>query len=262
MRQPANSTNQKTIGINKLGTLLSSQTTAATGTKHNQTVMSSLRSNFTSLPPQPRSRKSAPRPHHRTKPAAQPTNKPTEQTTNPEPPPEPCTARDRRTRIFIKGGLSPTPGQLHNYTSTPPREPNRPHHEHAGAQNDTRRHISQGGAGSRHDSSSRRGRLYPCLFGEDVLLQGARPGPSPGPSLSRRSQGAPPQPASCEERRGVDRVPAPPGIGCRIPPTSSGSERSTRLWEEECHGVATGTVGHKESVRDPSGGGLSTDDGG
>ncbi|MHA7210954.1 hypothetical protein, partial [Arthrobacter sp. MDT1-65] len=27
MRQPANSTNQKTIGINKLGTLLSSQTT-------------------------------------------------------------------------------------------------------------------------------------------------------------------------------------------------------------------------------------------
>jgi hypothetical protein len=51
VRQPANSTNQKTIGINKLGTLLSSQTTAATGTKHDQTVMSSLRSNFTSLPP-------------------------------------------------------------------------------------------------------------------------------------------------------------------------------------------------------------------
>ncbi|WP_219816118.1 hypothetical protein, partial [Arthrobacter sp. B1805] len=47
---PANSTNQKTIGINKLGTLLSSQTTGATGTKHNQTVMSSLRSNFSSLP--------------------------------------------------------------------------------------------------------------------------------------------------------------------------------------------------------------------
>lgn len=50
VRQPANSTNQKTIGINKLGTLLSSQTTGATGTKHNQTVMSSLRSNFSSLP--------------------------------------------------------------------------------------------------------------------------------------------------------------------------------------------------------------------
>ncbi|WP_334685906.1 hypothetical protein, partial [Arthrobacter sp. CAN_A2] len=33
-RQPANSTNQKTIGINKLGTLLSSQTTGTTGTKH------------------------------------------------------------------------------------------------------------------------------------------------------------------------------------------------------------------------------------
>ncbi|WP_334685966.1 hypothetical protein, partial [Arthrobacter sp. CAN_A2] len=32
---PANSTNQKTIGINKLGTLLSSQTTGTTGTKHN-----------------------------------------------------------------------------------------------------------------------------------------------------------------------------------------------------------------------------------
>ncbi|WP_219815452.1 hypothetical protein, partial [Arthrobacter sp. B0490] len=47
---PANSTNQKTIGINKLGTLLSSQTTGATGTKHDQTIMSSLRSNFTSLP--------------------------------------------------------------------------------------------------------------------------------------------------------------------------------------------------------------------
>ncbi|WP_334684300.1 hypothetical protein, partial [Arthrobacter sp. CAN_A6] len=35
-RQPANSTNQKTIGINKLGTLLSSQTTDTIDTKHNQ----------------------------------------------------------------------------------------------------------------------------------------------------------------------------------------------------------------------------------
>jgi hypothetical protein len=32
--RPANSTNQKTIGINKLGTLLSSQTTGTTGTKN------------------------------------------------------------------------------------------------------------------------------------------------------------------------------------------------------------------------------------
>ncbi|WP_206604389.1 hypothetical protein, partial [Arthrobacter pityocampae] len=30
VRQPANSTNQQTIGINKLGTLLSSQTTGTT----------------------------------------------------------------------------------------------------------------------------------------------------------------------------------------------------------------------------------------
>ncbi|WP_219815779.1 hypothetical protein, partial [Arthrobacter sp. SX1312] len=54
-----NSTNQKTIGINKLGTLLSSQTTGTTGTKHDQTIMSSLRSNFSSLPaptPQPQIR--------------------------------------------------------------------------------------------------------------------------------------------------------------------------------------------------------------
>jgi hypothetical protein len=32
--KPANSTNQKTIGINKLGTLLSSQTTGTTGTRN------------------------------------------------------------------------------------------------------------------------------------------------------------------------------------------------------------------------------------
>ncbi|WP_434992594.1 hypothetical protein, partial [Arthrobacter sp. Ld5] len=35
VRQPANSTNQKTIGINKLGTLLSSQTTGTTDYSRN-----------------------------------------------------------------------------------------------------------------------------------------------------------------------------------------------------------------------------------
>ncbi|WP_225668193.1 hypothetical protein, partial [Arthrobacter sp. AET 35A] len=44
--QPIN----KTIGINKHGTLLSSQTTDTPGTKQNQTVPSSLRSNFSNLP--------------------------------------------------------------------------------------------------------------------------------------------------------------------------------------------------------------------
>ncbi|WP_216698854.1 hypothetical protein, partial [Arthrobacter sp. H20] len=44
--QPIN----KTIGINKHGTLLSSQTTDTPGTKQNQTVPPSLRSNFSNLP--------------------------------------------------------------------------------------------------------------------------------------------------------------------------------------------------------------------
>ncbi|QQQ64130.1 hypothetical protein JHQ56_08165 [Paenarthrobacter ureafaciens] len=50
-----NSTNQKTIGINKLGTLLSSQTTDTYRHHHQPKASRSLRSNFSNLPEPARS---------------------------------------------------------------------------------------------------------------------------------------------------------------------------------------------------------------
>ncbi|MBT8160787.1 hypothetical protein, partial [Arthrobacter sp. GN70] len=59
-QQPSKSTNQKTIGINKLGTLLSSQTTDTPDTT--QQPSGSLRSNFPNLPEPRNQSKSATHP--------------------------------------------------------------------------------------------------------------------------------------------------------------------------------------------------------
>ena len=149
MRQPANSTNQKTIGINKLGTLLSSQTTGATGTKHNQTAVSSLRSNFTSLPAPTRPCKSAP--SRITSPKTSTTTNQQTHTTDNKPEANPSTVHSTRQNNFnfIKGGSSPSPGQLHNYTTTPPPPPNPPPPTTTNREN---RHPHTGSAGFRGGS--------------------------------------------------------------------------------------------------------------
>lgn len=119
----ANSTNQKTIGINKLGTLLSSQTTDTTGTKHNQTAMPSLRSNFSSLPPPTSPSKSANRTRHQQKTSntSTTTNHHNRQQTRSQ---SRTSAQHTPKQLHNpKGGPPPTPGQLPNYTtpSTPPQ---------------------------------------------------------------------------------------------------------------------------------------------
>ena len=115
--RPAHSTNQKTIGINKLGTLLSSQTTGTTGTR-NPAKPGLHRSEATSqaYPHQPIPANPLPRTttgqtgnqHRQTNPQ--------QQTPNQDHPRNQCTAHAGNSlrNVWV---LPPSPGRLNNYTT-------------------------------------------------------------------------------------------------------------------------------------------------